>query len=111
MSIVRDPFEVLVVEEEATTFDALARKPVAAPAAGSLPIAVTARLHAFDLSDRPLVVGVPDLPHEIVVARTTVPLMRNHVGSTVVLVFEQGDPRRPIIIGVTDRELAATQIR
>jgi len=107
MSLMRDPFEVVVVEDEATTFDALSRKPLAtSSASAALPGAVTARFHGFDLSDQPLVVGVPDLPHEIVAARATIPLLRSQIGSTVVLVFEQGDPRRPIVIGMLEPPLS-----
>src|SRR4051812_35734062 len=114
MSVLRDPFEVVVVEDEETPFDALSRKPVAPPSAPSaLPSAVTARFYGFDMSDQPLVVGVPELAHEIVAARATVPLFRGQIGSTVLLMFEHGDPRRPIVIGVLEqpasnaRELAA----
>lgn len=108
MSVQEDPFEVLVVEveteAETKTFDVLSRKPVAAPAPAAVPAAVTARFHGFDLSDQPLVVGIPEIPHEIVTARTTVPLLRSQIGATVVLVFEQGDPRRPIVMGVLQEQ-------
>jgi hypothetical protein len=90
-----------LVDESLDAFDALSRRPVGpvVPVA-VLPSASTARFHAFDLDDRPLVAGLPGLPHEIVPARTTVPLLRSQIGSSVVLVFENGDVRRPIVIGV-----------
>jgi hypothetical protein len=102
MSTLEDPFEVLVMEGTTDISDASSRNPVATTRAAeaALPQAVTARFHGFDLEDQPLVVGVPNLPHEIVAARTTVPLLRSQIGSTVVLVFEHGDPRRPIVVGV-----------
>ena len=94
-------FEVLVVEESLDEFDALSRKPVSpAEPATVLRGAATARFHGFDLEDHPLVVGLPDLPHEIVPARTTVRLLRSQIGSSVVLLFEGGDVRRPIVVGV-----------
>ena len=34
------------------------------------------------------------------VARTNVPLCREHVGRKVTLVFEKGDPARPIVVGL-----------
>jgi hypothetical protein len=62
--------------------------------------AATARLHGFDLSERPTIAGLAVLPNEIVPARTTVPLRQRDVGSTVTVLFEGGDLRRPIIVGV-----------
>jgi hypothetical protein len=101
MSKLDDPFEVLVVEEVLDEFDALSRKPVSpALSVTALPGAATARFHGFDLEDRPLVVGLPGLPHEIVPARTSVRLVRSQIGSSVVLLFEGGDVRRPIVVGV-----------
>ena len=96
-----DPFELAFVEDEAGEFSELTRREVASPrAAAGVTGAATARLHGFDPDDRPLVVGLPGLSHEVVTARATVALLRQHVGSTVVIVFEAGDVRRPIILGV-----------
>ena len=105
MSTLKDPFEVLVVEEGLDEFEALSRRSVspASPAAAP-PDAATARFHGFDQDDCPLLVGVAALPHEIVPARTTVPLWRSHIGSTVVLLFENGDVRRPIVVGVLQEQ-------
>ena len=102
------PFEVLAVEDSLDEFDTLSRKPVGpAEPATVLHGAATARFHGFDLEDRPLVVGLPELPHEIVPARTTVQLLRSQIGSSVVLLFEGGDVRRPIVVGVIrDRGVA-----
>jgi hypothetical protein len=101
MSTMDDPFEVLVVEDVLDEFEALSRKPVSpASSVTILPGAATARFHGFDLEDGPLVVGLPDLPHEIVPARTTIRLVRSQIGSSVVLLFEGGDVRRPIVVGV-----------
>jgi hypothetical protein len=94
-----DRFEVMLVEDKLDAFADLTNRPVAS-SQEALPAAITARLHGFDLDERPLVVGVPGLPHEIVQARSTVALLRQQINSAVLLVFEQGDPRRPIIVGV-----------
>jgi hypothetical protein len=72
----------------------------AAPSPGVLPSAVTGRLYGFNLDDQPLVTGVPTLPNEVVPARSTVPLRQEHLGSVVLLVFQDGDPHRPIVIGM-----------
>ena len=97
-----DPFEVIAVEETPGAFAELTRREVSAATAPrpDLTHAATARLHGFDLDERPLLLGLPGLPHEIVPARTTVALLREQVGSDAVVLFEQGDVRRPIVVGV-----------
>jgi hypothetical protein len=98
-----DPFEVLVLEPEGGDFAELRSRQVAVTRAEvpmALPSAVTARLHGFDLDERPLLLGLPGLAHEIVPGRSTVALLRQQVGSDVVVLFEQGDVRRPIVVGV-----------
>lgn len=96
-----DPFEMWATEGKIDEFAALILKPVRPdlPTA-ALPHATTARFRGFDLDDRPLVAGLADRPHEIVAARTTVPLTRSHIGFSVVLLFENGDTQKPIIVGV-----------
>ena len=74
------------------------------------PSAITARLTGFDLSDRPLVAGIANHPEELVLSRTTVSLQREHIGATVVVLFEQGDSRRPIIMGLIRNEVPATGV-
>jgi Domain of unknown function (DUF6484) len=115
MSIVKDPFEVIVIEEESDDFAALSRKPVAVssrPAPTALPQAATARFHGFSLDDEPLITGLANLPGEVVTARTTVSLVQAQIGSTVVLLFDQDDVRRPIIVGVLqDRRPVLTEPR
>jgi hypothetical protein len=101
VSTEKDPFEVVLVEEEAGAFAALADRPVGgAPSSMPvLPSVATAVFHGFDLEDRPVLKKVPGLPHEMVPARTTVALRGRQAGETVVVVFEGGDPRKPIILG------------
>jgi hypothetical protein len=105
MRVLDDRSKVLFVEETGEV-ETLLGRPARAPAA-VLPSAVTARLHGFDLDDRPLLAGVPGLPGEVVPARTTVPLQRSQIDSTVVLVFDHGDARRPIVLGVMQDERPA----
>lgn len=54
----------------------------------------------FDLLDRALVVGVADCPGERLVARSTVALRHADIGREAVLMFERGDPRRPLVMGL-----------
>lgn len=110
MRTVEDPFEVLVVEEETDGFTTLSQKPVSPPQTVALPAAATAQLTGFDLNERPLIVGMPDHPREIVAARTTIPLLREHIGSTVVILFEQGHARRPIVVGVLQPERSVARV-
>jgi hypothetical protein len=83
-----DPFEVVVVEEAGDAFAELTRRGVASAA------------DAVALDEQPRLADLPGLPHEIVSGRTTVALLREQIGSTVVVLFEQGDVRRPIVVGV-----------
>jgi hypothetical protein len=95
-----DPFEAVVLEDGEDAFASLSRKAVSAPPVPAVPGVVTARLHGFDLEDRPLVAGTSALPHEILPARATIALRRADIGATVVVAFEDGDVRRPIVLGV-----------
>ena len=79
-----------------------------APSPALPAIAIVATFHGFDLQERPLVSAMAALPGEIVVARSTVALSSAMAGMPVVLVLEQGDPYRPIILGaVQSQSLAA----
>jgi hypothetical protein len=114
MSAADKPLEVLVLERQSDEFATLTSTPVATlsavPAVSAA--AVTARFHGFDLEDRPLVSGTASLPHEILVARSTVPLRQGDIGSTVVLLFDGGDVRQPIVIGVVqDRRQAHDDVQ
>jgi hypothetical protein len=103
MGALEDPFEALATEETTDDFSALANKPLASQPSEIPPLslgACIARFHGFDMQDQPLVTGMVQLPGEIVLARTTVPLLRETVGSDVVVLCENGDPRCPIVMGV-----------
>lgn len=73
-----------------------ARVPVMAP----LLAPVVGRFEGFDLLDQPLVTGVPTLPGEILTARSAIALRSAQIGQAVVLLFENGDARLPLIMGV-----------
>jgi hypothetical protein len=107
MSVKKSVEVLLLHEEDEFSADSCATSPDASRHAasevgtlsGSLSGAVVVRLQGFDLQDHPLLSGVPGLPGEIVAARSTVPLARAQIGSRVVVVFEGGYRRKPILIG------------
>ena len=95
--------EASTVEESDTDFAALDQKPGASSRAEMAAIAAGATvgfLHGFDIENRPLISGLAQLPGEVMAARTTVPLGRQMVGEGVVILFEQGELYRPIIVGL-----------
>jgi hypothetical protein len=65
--------------------------------------AVSARLHGFDLDECPVLAGLAALPGELVRARTTIALNSQHIGAELLVLFESGDARRPVVIGVLQR--------
>jgi Domain of unknown function (DUF6484) len=97
-----DPFLPLVAGDAADEFSLLTSRPVgnASPISPAASAATTGRLAGFDLQDHPLVADLASLPGEVVMARTTVALRREMIGSSCVIVFDNGDVRRPIILGV-----------
>ena len=103
MDVREDSFEALVAEDNADDFTTLTNKPRTSPRS-EIPAfptnAYIARFHGFDTEVQPLVTGMAQLPGETVLARTTIPLSYETIGADVVVLCEQGDPRRPIIIGV-----------
>jgi hypothetical protein len=97
-----DPFETF----GASTLDVL-KTPSNKPARGAgwngYPRIALGRLEGFGLDDEPLVVGLPYSPNEVVSAWSTVRLTTDQVGSTAVIVCEDHEARRPIIVGVLDQ--------
>ena len=59
----------------------------------------------------PMVVFPANPDENAVPARTTVPLQADDIGREVALLFEQGDPARPLIIGPILKASAATERR
>jgi hypothetical protein len=101
MSPVNDPFEVVLVEEESDAFAEL-RSRAKTLVTDSLPYAAApavARFHGFAIDDQPLI-SVPQLTSDILRARTIIPLVSDQVGSAVVVMFEDADVHKPIVIGV-----------
>lgn len=82
----------------------LTQRPFAAAGAATVEVAT---LHGFDLDERPVLRGIAALPGELVVARSTVALRREAVGASAVVVFEHGDPHRPIVLGVLMQEVGS----
>jgi hypothetical protein len=109
MSIIEDSFKEMVSEDLPAESAEVTCKPPGTGEGATRAGTVTARLHAFDFDEQPLLIGVPDLPDELVPARTTVPLLQAHIGSTVVLLFEHGDPRLPIIVGVLQQPYSSVR--
>jgi hypothetical protein len=106
MGAVDDPFEMQPSEGGPDLFEGLTRRPVGQQAGSSaLTGVVTARFHGFALDDSPVIAALPQLPGELVPARTVVGLRRDEVGASVVVVFEGGDVRRPIVLGVLQDSL------
>lgn len=73
----------------------------AATAEGPIHGVMLGELLALADEGRTPVVSYPGMPgSQALTARTTVDLHGLHIGQPVVLQFEQGDPRRPIVMGV-----------
>ena len=71
-------------------------QPVDAPISG---VRVGILVGITDDGRIPLVVFAGQQGSAAVVARTTIDLQGSHVGRDVVLMFEDGDPRQPIVMG------------
>lgn len=102
MDAMNGPFEVICSDETIDDFALLSQSPtrLTQPLPQSLAYAATGVLHGFGLDERPLVSGLPQFPGELIAARSTVALTQRMIGSGVLVLFEQGDPARPIITGV-----------
>ena len=106
MNHAEDPFLPLAGEGDAAgtlieEFDSLSRRPMAStvplpwsPAVG--------RLHGFDLLEQPQVAGLATCPGRVLAARSTVALRRAMVGREVLVLLEDGDLERPVIVGVIE---------
>jgi len=101
METVKNQFEVLVEDREAGVLDMLtAGQVVLQPEQREGVGALTARFEGFDSMNRPVLSGLSSTHEGSVPARTTVSLQEVAIGAEVVVVCEQNDVQRPIIIGV-----------
>ena len=108
MGMLEDPFASTVagaaaesLADDFTLLTGRAAHAASAPAPASAALSpVVARLHGFDLLEQPRLSQLPNLPGEIVAARSTVALRRAMVGSEVLVVFVGGDATQPVIVGV-----------
>jgi len=103
MSAIDDPFKPWpTTSATGSLLDPVARGGAPGPSAsiGTAGGAVTARLHGFDMQSLPVLAGLPHFPDQLVAARTTVPLHRSQLGSMVLVLHEDGDWTRPIVVGV-----------
>lgn len=99
------PF-IPLAETATDDFDTLERRDMSTslhmtPAALHAAPAV-ARLHGFDLLEQPLIHALAAHPGEVLACRSTVVLRRAMIGRDVVVVFEGGDTRKPIIVGAIE---------
>jgi len=91
------------------TFGALQQRPVTAQTSASVFAPAIARLHGFDLLERPQIHQLAAKPGSVIACRSTVALGRAMVGREVLVVFEGSDVERPIIIGVIEPHLLQEQ--
>ena len=98
-----DPFIPWATESlQDDTFEGLRHRPLTAPAPISMLAPAIARLHGFDLLERPQIHQLAARPGGVIACRTTVALRRAMIGQEVLVVFEEGDVERPIIVGVIE---------
>jgi hypothetical protein len=96
-----DPFQMAADRQVLDPFKTLINRPLSSgQTVGEGTAVAVARFHGFGPDERPLVADLPDLPGEIVAAQSVVPLRSEQIGSQLVLLFEGGDMRRPIVMGV-----------
>lgn len=109
MGASESPFKPFPVEDASGDLQALMARPRAGtPLPPTHGAAVsTARFHGFDLQDAPVLSGLARFPGELVTAQTTVPLRRAMIGAKVLVLHEDGDWTRPIVVGVLQEGVGA----
>lgn len=75
------------------------RQLTSAPESSVVGVVIGELLAITDDGNTPLVI-FPDQPATALRARTLVDLQGTHIGKSVALMFESGNPQRPIVIGV-----------
>jgi len=63
---------------------------------------ITGMLIGFDESGTPLVTSQENAPADPLPARSIVALSDNKIGREIIIMFESGDPRKPIVMGVLE---------
>jgi len=111
MSALDDPFRPLLHAQEDDLKRLIDRPTGAGAMFGLFPSAVTVTLHGFDVNEQPLLSDVEVFPGEIIPALSTVPLSPQHVGGRVVVLFDRGDVRRPIVIGVVQEPTTSRKLK
>jgi hypothetical protein len=96
-----DPFFASTAQATRDDFAALVQREMSKSQVTAMP-PVIGTLQGFDLLEQPLVASLATSPGQVLSARTTVPLSRSMIGRSVVVVFEGGDPLRPIILWVIE---------
>jgi len=101
MSELDDRLPVVIVADSSDEFESLSRRHVNSRSSATAAVsAITARFYGFTNDDRPLVIGVPPKLDEPIAARTTIKLSPSQIGLPVVLLFEDADYAKPIIVGI-----------
>lgn len=109
-STLQDPFEATLTATEPVDVLRSLREPRALDhSSPQLPTVATAVFSGFDHDDRPLVHDLPGLGREIVPAQTVVALLNQQIGDRVAVLFEGGDVRKPIVMGVLQQPQARSQ--
>lgn len=99
-----DPFIALAAD---TLVDELAGTAPHGTAAAVAP--AVGHLLGFDLPGQPLLGKLKACPHQVLAARSTVPLRQSMIGREVLVVFEGGDVRAPVIVGVLEPQALREQ--
>lgn len=89
-----------LVDYRRTDWQSVPEKADGLPIRPTFPGALIGSLVAIDPRGRPLVDFAGNAPRKCVAARNTVDLEAKDVGREVALVFEGGNPEKPIIVGL-----------
>jgi hypothetical protein len=96
----RDPIEVILANEaQGAGVELQPAQPTATPASGPIYGAVIGELVAISQANRQPLVMLPGQAAALT-ARTVIDLHGMHIGKAVTLMFENGEPARPIVMGV-----------
>jgi hypothetical protein len=99
----RDPIETILATEAQEAAAELLQQPDTLPAPKAQPIygVVIGELVALSQEGRrPLVIYSGQMDTSALPARTVVDLHGKHIGKAITLMFENGDPARPIVMGI-----------